>query len=216
MALHLNLNYENERKELARKRDPLKISLWGLGLIAACFAAYYFVELARLSMIIQELSSKKAEFDSIDPKAKAAKAREDELAETMRTSESLMQRIEGRFYWAPMMEELLRIVPREVQITKLAGDVKGTGVKTCKLGLDGISAGTDPRRVAEDLRTAIAESLGKKYRNVTSSFRTLEDGAEMLELDGKVCSTATFAINIELQAGVELAVLPQQRTPKKR
>ena len=214
MALHINLNYERERAKLVRKRDPLKLSLFCLGLIAACFASYYFVQLAKLSGAGQDLSRKKAEFDSVDPQAKIAKKAEDDLAETMRTSETLVQRIEGRFYWAPLLEELTRVIPREVQITKLAGDVKGTGLKTCKLTLDGLSAGADPRKVAEELRTAIADLLGRKYKNVTSSLRSLEDGIEMVHLDGTAWPTATVAINVELQSGTDAAALPPPRKPK--
>ncbi len=216
MALHLNLNHEIEQAERARKRDPLKLSLWGLGFIAACFASYYFFQLAKMGLIAQEYATKKAAFGAIEQKAKAAKEREDELAETMRLSEALGQRIEGRFYWAPMIEQLVNVVPPEVQITKLAGDVQGEGVKKCRLTIDGLSAGPDPRKVAEELRTAIADSLGKKYKNVTSSFRALEDGVEMVQLDGKSWPTATFAINVELQSGEEPAAPTAVRTLKKK
>jgi hypothetical protein len=216
MALHLNLHYEIENARRARKRDPLKLSLWGLCAIAACFASYYFFQLAKLSVIAQELASKKAAFAAIEPKSKKAKQREDELSETKHISESLVQRIEGRFYWAPLIEELVRVVPREVQITKLAGDVQGDGAKKCKLSIDGLSAGADPRKVAEELRTTIAETFGKKYQNVTSNFRSLEDGVEMVQLDGRAWPTAVFAINVELQSGAETAAAPVAPKTKKK
>ena len=107
MALRLNLNHEILQAERARQRDPLKLSLWGLGVIAAGFAAYYFFQLAKMSVISQEFAQKKAEFDKVQPKAVAAKSREDELSETIRAGETIVQRIEGRFYWAPMIEELV-------------------------------------------------------------------------------------------------------------
>ena len=216
MALRLNLNHEILQAERARKRDPLKLSLWGLSVIAACFAAYYFFQLAKMGVISQEYAHKKGEFDAIQPKALAAKSREDELSETMRASDTLVQRIEGRFYWAPMMEQLVSAVPPEVQITKFAGDVQGDGRKKCRLSIDGLSAGTDPRKVAEDLRTAIAESFGKKYKNVNSSFRTLEDGVETVEVGGKARPTATFAINVEFQGGEDAPQPTTARAPKKK
>ena len=52
--------------------------------------------------------------------------------------------------------------------------------------------------VAEDLRTAIAERLAPHYKNVTSTFKTLEDGTEMMTLDGRQVGTATFAIVVQL------------------
>ena len=199
MALHLNLNYEIENAKRARQRDPLKLALRGLVVIAACFAAYYFYRLAKVNAIAQELASRTADFNAVEAKAKLAKAREDQLSATIRTRDALLQQIESRFYWAPLLEDLTRIVPREVQ---------ADAVKKCKLSIDGVSAGADPRKVAEDLRTAIADALGKKYKNVSSTFRSLEDGIEMVQLEGKVWPTATFGINVEFQEGAELAAAP--------
>ena len=216
MALRLNLNHEILQAHRARQRDPLKLSLWGLGVIAAGFCAYYFFQLAKMSVISQEFAQKKAEFDNVQPKAVAAKSREDELTETIRAGETIVQRIEGRFYWAPMIEELVNAVPPDVQITKFAGDVQGDSRKKCRLSIDGLSAGTDPRKVAEELRTAIAESFGKKYKNVTSSFRTLEDGIETIQVGGTARPTATFAINVEFQGGEETAPTTAPRVPKKK
>ena len=216
MALRLNLNHEILQAERARKRDPLKLSLWGLGVIAAGFASYYFFQLAKMSAIAQEFAQKKAEFDRVQPKAIEAKSHEEELSETIRAGETIVQRIEGRFYWAPMIEQIVNAVPPEAQITKFAGDVQGDTRKKCRLSIDGLSAGTDPRKVAEDLRTAIAESFGKNYKNVTSSFRTLEDGVETVQVAGTARPTATFAINVEFQGGEEAAPTTAPRVPKKK
>ena len=216
MALRLNLNHEILQAARLRKRDPLKLSIMGLSLIAACFACYYFFQLAKMGVISQEYAHKKGEFDAIAPKAAAAKIHEDELALTIRAGENMLQRIEGRFYWAPMIEQLVNAVPPEVQITKFSGDVQGDKTKKCRLTIDGLSAGADPRKVAEDLRTSIAESFGKKYKNVTSSFRSLEDGVETIQVNGAPSQTATFAINVEFQGGEELALATAARTPKKK
>ena len=121
-----------------------------------------------------------------------------------------------RLAWAPMIEELVNAVPPEVQITKFSGDLQGDARKKCRLTIDGLSAGTDPRKVAEDLRTSIAESFGKKYKNVASSFRSLEDGVETVQLGGAARPTATFAINVEFQGGDETAPSTPARTPKKK
>ncbi len=216
MALRLNLNHEILQAERLRKRDPLKLSMIGLSVIGAGFACFYFFQLAKMGVISQEYAHKKAEFDTISPKAIAAKTREDELAITIRAGDNMVQRIEGRFYWAPMIEQLVNAVPPEVQITKFSGDVQGEKTKRCRLTIDGLSAGTDPRKVAEELRTSIAESFGKKYKNVTSSFRSLEDGVETAQLNGIASQTATFAINVEFQGGEELAQAAAVRAPKKK
>jgi hypothetical protein len=216
MALKLNLYHEVAAQKRAKKRDPLKISLFVLAAITAGFAAYYFVELGNMSGIERELARKKAEFDAVEPAAKAAEKRQAELAEVLKLSELLVNRIENRFYWAPVLEQLVQVVPREVQIVKLSGDLQGADVKKCSLSIDGVSAGPDPRRVAEDLRTAISEEFGKKYKNVSSTFRSLEDGAVTAKLDGRMQPTATFAINIQMTTGEEAAATPAPRERRKR
>ena len=161
--------------------------------------------------ISEELARVKADFDKVEPAAKAAAKREEELTAQAKTSGQLASRIEGRFYWAPVLAELMQVVPREVQITRMGGDLSGgEAPRKCTITIDGLSAGADPRRVAEDLRTALAEKFSRNYRNVTSTFKLLEDSAEM-QLDGKPMATATFAINVQLFTGEEPTTAPTRR-----
>jgi Tfp pilus assembly protein PilN len=204
MALHLNLYHEVQKARQLKRRDPLKLSIYGLAGLAGVFAIYYLFELSRMHGMTAELKKVQAEFNQLEPKAKAAKKREEEINVEIKKSELVAKRIEGRFYWAPMLEQISQTVPREVQITRLIGDLTGDGVRKCSLTLDGISAGSDPRKVAEDLRTAIAEKLGPKYKSVSSNFKSLEDGTEMILLDGKQMPTASFAINVQLTTGEEV------------
>ena len=214
MALHLNLYHEVQKARQLQRRDPLKLSIFGLGAIAAVFAIYYIFELSRMHGLSVELNKVQAQYNALEPKAKAAKKREEEVNVEVRKSELMAKRIEQRFYWAPMLEQISQAVPREVQIVRLVGDLSGDGMRKCSLTLDGISAGGDPRKVAEDLRTAIAEKLGPKYKTVNSSFKSLEDGTEMVMLDGRQMATASFAINVQLTTGEEAA--PAAAARKKR
>jgi hypothetical protein len=214
MALHLNLYHEVQKARKLKRRDPLKLSMYGLAAIAAGFAIYYFVELGRMHGMSVELSRVQAEFNILEPKAKTAKKREEEINTEIRKSDLMGKRIEERFYWAPMLQDLSATVPREVQITRFVGDLTGEGIRKCSLTVDGISAGADPRKVAEDLRTAIAEKLSPKYKTVSSTFKSLEDGTEMVLLDGQQVPTANFAINVQLTTGEEAAPAPATR--KKR
>jgi hypothetical protein len=203
MALHLNLYHEVQKARKLKRRDPLKISMYGLAGIAALFAMYYFVELGRMHVMSSELNQVQSQYNVLEPKAKAAKKREDEINGEIRKSNLMAKRIEDRFYWAPVLEDIAHTVPREVQVTRFVGDLSGEGIRKCSLTVDGISAGTDPRKVAEDLRTAIAEKLGPKFKNVTSAFKSLEDGTELVSLDGRQVPTANFAINVQLTTGEE-------------
>ena len=213
MPLRLNLYHEVQKAERLKRRDPLKISAYGLSAIAACGALYYFGELVKMHGINDELSRAKNEFGKIEPAAKAAKKKQEELEALSKASERLVKRIEGRFYWAPLLAQVAQVVPREVQITRMGGEVTGDALRKCSLTVDGLSAGTDPRRVAEDLRTAIAEKFSPAYKNVTSVFKSLEDGSELVLLDGKQVPTATFAITVQLFTGEEKAA-PNTRNRK--
>jgi hypothetical protein len=200
MALHLNLYHEVHKAKALKRRDPLKLSMYGLSAIIACFAGYYFIQLLRLHSLNTQLAAAKAQFEKIEPVAKDAKKREEELTAQNKAGDTLVAKIENRFYWAPMLEEVMQVVPRDVQLTRFAGEVSNDGLRRCSLTVDGLSAGADPRKVAEDLRTAIAEKFSVNYRNVSSKFKMLEDGTELVLLDGKQMPTATFAINVELSA----------------
>jgi Tfp pilus assembly protein PilN len=208
MPLHLNFYHEIESQKAASRRDPLKIAAYILIGIVAIFAGMYLLELGKYAASASQMSRLKSEFDKIDPGARDAAKREEAMKQTFETSERFVKAIEGRFYWAPMMEEVIKIVPREVQVTKMTGTVQGEGAKKAVINFDGIAAGTDPRRVAEDLRQALVENFGKKFQNVTASFRQLEDSTDVVTLDGKNLSTAVFGIALSLQMGEETPATP--------
>jgi len=203
MALHLNLYHEVLKARALKRRDPLKISIYVLAAIAACCAAWYTIQLLKMHTLNDEYLQKRAEFIKVEPMAKQAKKREDELAAKAATTVQMVKHIEGRFYWAPLLAQLSQVVPREVQITRLGGEVTGEGLRRCSINIDGLSAGADPRRVAEELRTAIADRLSPHYKNVTSTFKSLEDGTETIMLDGRQVGTANFAIIVQLYYGEE-------------
>ncbi len=217
MPLHLNLFHEIETQKAASRRDPLKIAAYILIAICGVFAALYLLELGKFAATNSQYSLLKAEFDKLDPQARAAEKREKDLKETFDTSEKFVRAIEDRFYWAPVMGEVMKVVPREVQITKMSGGVQGAAVKKTTMNFDGIAAGDDPRRVAEDLRQSLVETFGKKYRNVTAIFRQLEESPASVTLDGKTLPTAIFGISLTLQAGEEApATPPPSRAARRR
>jgi hypothetical protein len=214
MALNLNLYHEVLKAKALKRRDPLKISIYVLGGIAACCAVFYFIVWVEVHTLTDQYLQKKAEFDKVEPQAKAAKKKEDELTARAASSVTIVKRMEERFYWAPLLAQFSEVVPREVQITRMGGEITGDGLRHCSLTIDGLSAGSDPRRVAEELRTAIAEKLGPHYKSVTSTFKSLEDGSETMTLDGKQVGTAIFAINVQITIGT--AGKPQTPQRKKR
>lgn len=205
MPLRLNLYHEVQKKAALKRRDPLKLSLFGLGAVAVCFAGYYFVQLGRSHGLNSELNRVKAEHAKLEPEAKAAKAREDEINAKIKVNELVERRIEDRFHWAPLLAQVVEVVPREVQLVKLSGESNMEAGRKCSLTIDGISAGTDPRKIAEELRILVSERLGEKYRNVIATFRSLDDGTDSVAFEGKQLPTASFAINVAFNWGTEAA-----------
>jgi len=211
MALRLNLYHETIKTRALQRRDPLKISIYALSTIAACCATWYTIQLVRYHTYTDDYLQKKAQFDKVEPQGKAAKKKQDELTTKANQSVLMGKRIESRFYWAPMLSQLSQVVPREVQITRLGGEVTGENVRHCVLTIDGLAAGPDPRRVAEELRTAIAERLGPHYANVTSTFKSLEDGSETVLLDGRQMATAIFTINVQFHTAEPATPSPRKK-----
>jgi len=201
MPLHVNLYHEVQRQELARRRDPLRLGMMGLAVIAAGFVAYYFVVLEQAHLVGSQYAALQDEYSRLQPKAAAAKAREDELNTEISTSDTLVKNIDGRFYWAPVLDQVLKTVPRTVQLTQFSATTPGTAIGSVNtVEISGISSAIEPRKEAEALRTALNTRLGTKFDGVSALFKTLDDSDEVVLLDGRRLATANFNIEVRLQA----------------
>ena len=198
MALHINLYHEIEKQKHARQRDPLKLGMIGLAVITLAFAGYYFYRLGSVHDVNVRLGALEQDWSKLEPKLKAAKTREEELNAMIKLSEALVKHIEGRFYWAPVFERVMQSVPREVQITRINGDLAADRTKPSIINLTGISSGDEPRKVAEDLRTALYDELSGKFKSVSSSFKSLEEGETPAALNGRRYPTANFAMEFQI------------------
>src|SRR5437764_709992 len=107
MALHINLHHEIQSQERARRRDPLKLSMFAALVIALAFVAYYFVRIGSVRSVSSRLAAVQADWNRIEPRAKEAKKLEEEFTAEIKTSETLVKQIENRFYWAPIFEQIL-------------------------------------------------------------------------------------------------------------
>lgn len=212
MPLRLNLYHEVQKQAALKRRDPLKLSLYGLGAVATCMAGYYFLQLSKSHGLNSELAQLQAEHARLDPESKAAAKREEELTAKIKVNETMERRIEERFYWAPLLEQIVGVVPREVQLTRVTGETAPDASQKCTLVVNGVSAGSDARRIAEDLRISIADRLGQKYRSVTATFRSLDDGPDPVTLEGKQLPTAAFVIGVDLHWGADkIAAAPVRK-----
>ena len=210
--LRLNLLHEQHAAAAQAKRDPLKLGLYALGGVAALLAGYYGLRVATVSSLQGQLAGRQAEFAAkYEKPLKTADAREKELTALVAAGTALKGRTEGRFYWAPLLEIIGRTVPRDVQLTGLNGALEGKdkdAARVPSLTLEGLSAGTEPRDVAERFRVSLAEALGKSFPGASASFRSLDDGEGTVSLDGKTLRTARFTITVSLRRAASAASTP--------
>lgn len=194
MALYLNLYHEVQTQKLQEQRDPLKLGLLVLILIAAGFALYYFVRLRGVSEIGHKLAQRQAEWAALEPKLAAARAREVEIAPRLQAGDTVVHRINERFYWAPILERLIAETPRTIQLQRVDGGVaEGPGARV-NITLAGTIAGEEPRIDADGFRTALERSFGAKFAEVAANFRELDEAPGEVTLDGKALRTANFTI----------------------
>jgi hypothetical protein len=205
MALHLNLNHELERLRAERRRDPFKLMMLGLLFIAGLLVLQYFWKLGKTATVTSQRDSMRKEFALKEPQSKTAVTEEAELKKKLGNSERFQARIEGRFFWAPLIQTVVENVPGNIHITRLAGDVNADDSSKVQFKIEGLVAGAEPRTLAEEFRQNLVQVLEKKYRNINATFRHLEDGTETIPIEGKAAPTASFSINVQMQHGTPSA-----------
>jgi hypothetical protein len=209
MPLHVNLYHEVQRQELQRRRDPLRLSMLAVLIIAIGFVVNYFIVLERSHLIAVHYSGVQGEWAGLEPKSKTAKARQEELDSEIAASDAMMKNVDSRMYWAPVLDEILKAVPRNVQLTHMGGDAPvDDKALYSTLSVTGISSAVEPRKEAENLRTAINAKLEEKFKHVTSLFKTLDDSDQFVMLDGRRLATATFTLEFQVQVRDPIVIAP--------
>jgi hypothetical protein len=199
MALNLNLLHEEISAQRQRQRDPLKIGMMFVGAIAALFFVYYLWNAYQVLQIKSRLSAVQSEWNKVEPKVTAAQKRAAELTQIIDTTRVLDGIIEGRFYWAHLLENISRCVAPNNQLTSVEGSVsdeKKAGNASVNLTVDGVAAGREPRAAAEDLRQLLLEQLSEHYDNVKVEFKTLEDLDTIVNIGGNSMAMSRYVLNV--------------------
>ena len=217
MPLHVNLYHEVQRQERARQRDPFRLSMLGILVIAIGFVVNYFIDLEQAHTVGIQYSALNDQWTQIEPKAKDAKARQDELNAEIAASDAMMKNVDSRFYWAPVLDEILKAVPRTVQLTHVGADAPNDDKTLWSvLSISGISSAAEPRKEAEAVRIALDSRLNAKFKHVTSVFKTLDDSDQYVMLDGHRLATATFSLEFQIQVRDPVVAEPPPTTRKSR
>lgn len=197
MALYINLYHEIQKQKLKRQRDPLKIAIMGMLVIAAGLIVYYFWRMESVKNVQQQATQVVSDLKKYDPQATEAQKEYDAYDQDIKLSDAIIHKMENRFYWAPLLEQVIAVVPQDIQITAVDGSVATDGSKKVTLALTGVATGGQPRAVAEELRVALQDKLSTaKYLQANAIFRSLEDGAEPVQYMGKSSPTVLFVIDV--------------------
>jgi hypothetical protein len=196
MALHLNLLHEEILEQRQRQRDPLKIGVMILIGMGALLFLFYSWNAYRLLSIKTRLSVVERDWAKVEPKITAAQKRANELNGIIKTTATLDNYIEHRFFWAPFLERVAHCVAPNTQLTSLEGTVQDDG-KGVSVTIEGVAAGREPRSAAEDLRQMLGEQLSAGgYKNVKVEFKALEDLDTVVKIGGANMMMAHYVLDV--------------------
>ncbi len=200
MPLNINLLHEEQLLLQQRKRDPLKLGMLALCGVALLFVAYYGYRVLGSNEIAHELRDRQHKWATQEPRAKAAAAQEAVLSAKLGQGKAVSQRIEGRFYWAPVLSLLVETVTPNIQILSFQGSSDGASAATDRvtMTIDGIAADAEPRAAAEQFRQALEGRLGKLFKGATASFKSLDETSATVSLGGRQAPAAKFSIEVDL------------------
>jgi hypothetical protein len=200
MALHLNFYHEIHKQAESEARYPFKIAgLVGL-IIVILMVGWYFFRMSEVSKIEGQRRSLAATWGTVEPDLKKAEASKESVLARQKSNKLMVERLKGRFYWAPVLEHLVDSTGPNVQLLSVAGELTDLdGVKTVSLSLKGVAAGEQPRTAAEAFRKAVQKKFSSAYGSATALFdsNSLEDAAETVNLNGQTLATAAFRIRVK-------------------
>lgn len=195
MPLQLNLLHEEFREQRQRQRDPLKIGILVLAAVGAMLFLNYVWKGYQTLEIKSRLGAVERDWAKVEPKVTAAQKRSTELNGIVGTTKVLDGIIDGRFYWAPLLQKISLCVAPNAQLTSLDGAVLDDN-KGVTLTIEGVAAGREPRSAAEDLRQMLLEQLSQGYAEVKVEFKTLEDLDTIVAVGGTNVAMARYVLSV--------------------
>lgn len=204
MALHLNFYHEIHKQAEREARDPVKIGGLVALVVAIIAVGWYFYRMSEVSTVDGQRNSLLATWRTVEPELKKAEAGKDAVLARQKSNKLLIERLRGRFYWAPVLERLVDCTGLNVQLVSVSGELTEEGdAKSVNLSLKGVAAGEQPRTAAENFRRTLQEKFTAAYGSATALFdaNSLEDEAETVNLNGQTLSTAAFRIRVKFAVG---------------
>lgn len=193
MALHLNLLHEEISEQRQRQRDPLKIGTKVLVGVGILMVAFYIFKAYQTLAIKNRLNGIQHDWAKVEPAVTAAQKRTAELNAIIATTKVLDTMVDGRFFWAPLLQCISRCVAPNAQLTTISGAVSEDG-KSIDVTIEGTAAGREPRAAAEELRQLLSEQLSERYGRIKVEFKALEDLDTLVKVAGTNMAMARYVI----------------------
>ncbi|XHR26945.1 MAG: hypothetical protein ACFUZC_13445 [Chthoniobacteraceae bacterium] len=208
MALHLNFYHEIHKQAVREARDPFKIAGLVALIIGIMATGWYFYRMSAVSKLEGQRQSLQAAWAKVEPDLKRAESTKAAVVARQKSNKLLIERLRGRFYWAPVLERLVDCTGPNVQLLSVAGELtEPENVKSISLSLKGVAAGEQARTAAEAFRKTLQEKLTVAYGSANAVFdsNSLEDAAETVNLNGQTLGMATFRIRVKFNIAAPAA-----------
>jgi Tfp pilus assembly protein PilN len=198
MPLTVNLFYPKQKADLEKKLDPVKIGILIAIVVIGSLFLWYSVQNTRLEKLRDVKNDLERQWEQKQPDHQTALESKEEDDEIIASAEALLDAIEQRFYWAPLLSLFHNVTPPEVQITSLNGNFsKESGA--ISLSVSGIAAGEVPSYTADTYRTTLRDKLEAEYVDAVVEFTQLGESTGQVQLNGETLGTARFTMSVQVE-----------------
>lgn len=211
MPIRINLFHEEEKALRERQRDPVKLGLLATLLLILCQLVYWLILSGSAASKNAQLGGLRAEWEKLKGPTEEGEGKIEAMKTQMEAFELINRKVSSRAFWAPVLQQLLEGARRDVQLTEVNGAVSQEG--NMRLAIHGITAGQEPRSVAEYLRETLEKALKTVHPETTTRFELLDENPDLIEINGRKFRNARFIIDCRM---VNAAAKPPEPPPPPR
>lgn len=201
MTIHINLLREAQAREIERQRDPFKLAMLGLLLVAIGLVGYYLFRSGEVRSLKAERARLESEWQRKEPLMEEAEARQAEIRAVIAEADALRSLARDRFFWSAFLASLTNQVPANASLTSLNGNVSEK--REVSGALSGVIAAGSPRQAAEELRRTFQRVLEDAYPRARVVLASLEDQPDTYVIDGSELPSVRFSMEYDIQLDEE-------------
>src|SRR5690349_1919109 len=121
MPIRINLLEEEQKRKLARKRDPIMLAVRLAALAIVAILVYSLILYTREKSLKEQLTALRNDWSLQEKKFTKVDEEIKNLKKTFAKTELLKSYVRNRFLWAPQLELYKDVIPSSVQITRFVG-----------------------------------------------------------------------------------------------